>query len=82
MSEETGVLVSVEGILCIESVELDENLGELRILVKCHPLAGAPRPGICEITAGYISMDQLPDLRDQQAEWVGAGLNGGGSILD
>ena len=84
VSEETGVLVSVESLLATRSqlVSDDPPTGNLEVLVKCRPLAGAPRPGICEIEAAYHAVDHLPDLRDGMKDWLVSALNGDAGPLE
>ena len=84
VSEETGVLVSVEKVLAMRSRMLHDSPpeGELMVLVRCHALAGTPRPGICELDAAYTPMEALPEMAPHQAEWILEALAGNGRLLE
>ena len=85
VSEETGVLVSTEKILSISSHLTSESPtpeGDLRIIVLCHPLAGQPRPGENELEVTFHSLDGLPELRDDQGEWIPAAVGGQAELLE
>lgn len=84
VSEESGVLCSVEAVLAMRTRLRSDSPpeGDLQILVKCHPLAGAPRPGIFELDAGYVPIAELPELRDDMGEWILRSLDGAGEILE
>ncbi len=83
VSEESGVLVSTERILAMRSIlpGEDREVGELQVLIECHPLAGAPRPGVCELEAAYKPVGNLPPLRNELAEWIMEALADPGHLL-
>ncbi|MFN7972058.1 MAG: NUDIX domain-containing protein [Acidobacteriota bacterium] len=82
VSEETGVLVSVERMLGMKSRLASPAVGELWILLKCHPLAGTPRPGIMELDAVFTPLDALPELKDGQRDWIQEALAASELLLE